>query len=52
MSKRKTIPAAEMFSGWRKDPAYVAEYSVLDEEFAIAAALIAARSHAELTQEE
>ena len=52
MRKKKTIPADELFSEWRKAPGYVAEYDALSEEFAIASAVIAARSHAGLTQEE
>ena len=52
MSKKKTIPAEDLFSEWRKVPDYVAEYGALEEESAIASALIAARSHAGLTQAE
>ena len=52
MTKKKTIPADDLFSEWRKDPDYVAEYDALEEEFAIASAVIAARSHAGLTQAE
>src|SRR5271170_3055764 len=49
---RKFIPVEEEFAEWRKDPAYVAEYEALEEEFALAAALIDARGHAEMTQEQ
>jgi ribosome-binding protein aMBF1 (putative translation factor) len=49
---RKTIPAAEAFAEWRKDPAYVAEYEALEEEFALAEAFIRARARADLTQEQ
>ena len=42
----------ELFKGWRKNPEYVREYEALAEEFAIAGAIIAARAHAGLTQEE
>lgn len=52
MSKRKTIPAGKVFAEWQKDPRYVAAYESLDEEFAIAGAIIAARAHAGLTQTE
>ena len=52
MSKRKTIRADDLFSEWRKDPGYVVEYDALGEEFAIASAVMAARSYAGLTQEE
>lgn len=37
---------------WLKDPAYRKEYDALEEEFALASALIEARSRAGLTQEE
>jgi ribosome-binding protein aMBF1 (putative translation factor) len=42
----------ELFKEWRKDPDYVREYEALEEEFAMARAVIAARVHAGLTQEE
>jgi DNA-binding transcriptional regulator YiaG len=35
---------------WMKDPEYRKEYDALEEEFALASALIAARSRAGLTQ--
>lgn len=38
--------------GWLKDPAFRAEYEALGGEFALAAALIDARTGADLTQEE
>lgn len=50
MSKKTTMD--ELFAEWRKDPAYVREYAALEEEFALAAALIKARADAALTQEE
>jgi len=37
---------------WMKDPEYRTEYDRLEEEFALASALIEARSRAGLTQEE
>jgi DNA-binding XRE family transcriptional regulator len=37
---------------WKKDPVFQAEYDALEEEFALAAALIEARKHANLTQEQ
>jgi ribosome-binding protein aMBF1 (putative translation factor) len=49
---RKFIPVEEAFAEWRKDPAYVAEYEVLEEEFALASALIKARGDADMTQEQ
>jgi len=44
------IPAETVFARWRKDPAYVAAYDALEDEFALAGALIKARSDAGLTQ--
>ena len=52
MSKKKTIAADKLFAKWREDPTYVEAYEALEKEFAIAAAVISARSHAGLTQEE
>lgn len=49
---RKYIPVSEAFQEWRKDPGYVAEYDALEEEFALASALIKARGAADLTQEQ
>jgi ribosome-binding protein aMBF1 (putative translation factor) len=49
---RKCIPVEEAFEEWRKDPEYVATYDALEEEFALASALIKARGEAEMTQEE
>jgi ribosome-binding protein aMBF1 (putative translation factor) len=46
------IPASRLFKEWGKDPEYVREYDALEEEFALAAALIAARAEAGLTQQE
>ena len=50
--KRKFIPVEEAFAEWRKDPEYVLEYEALEEEFALASALIKARSEADMTQEQ
>ena len=50
--KRKFIPAAESFAQWKKDPAYVAAYASLEEEFALASSLIKARAEADMTQEQ
>jgi len=52
MSREKTIPANDLSSEWRKDPDYVAKCDPVEEEFAIASAMIAPRSHAGLTQAE
>ncbi len=49
---RKLVPAGEAFADWRKDPKYVAAYDALEEEFALAAALIHARGEADMTQEQ
>jgi ribosome-binding protein aMBF1 (putative translation factor) len=50
--KRQYIPVGEAFKEWRKDPEYVAAYNALEEEFALASALIKARGDADLTQEQ
>ena len=42
----------ELRERWMKDPDFRAEYDALDEEFALAAALIDARAQAHLTQEQ
>ena len=49
---RKYIPVEEAFEEWRKDPEYVKAYEALEEEFALASALIKARGDAEMTQDE
>jgi ribosome-binding protein aMBF1 (putative translation factor) len=49
---RKTIPAREAISGWRKDSDFVAAYDVLEEEFALASQIIGARAQAGLSQSE
>ena len=48
----KRLLASEAFAEWRKDPKYVEAYENLAEEFALAEALIKARSDAHMTQEE
>jgi ribosome-binding protein aMBF1 (putative translation factor) len=50
--KSKRIAAQDVFADWRKDPAYVEAYDALEEEFALADALIRARAGADLTQGE
>ena len=52
MARHKAIPAEKVFAEWRKNPEYVREYEALEEEFALASAIIGARAHADLTQEE
>lgn len=49
---RKFIPVEEAAAEWRKDPAFVAAYDALEEEFALASALIKARAAADMTQEQ
>jgi ribosome-binding protein aMBF1 (putative translation factor) len=49
---KKMIPVEESFAEWRKDPEYVKAYDALEDEFALAAAMIEARAHAGLTQEQ
>ena len=47
---RKFIPVEESFARWRKDPEFMKEYDALEEEFALANALMRAR--ADLSQAE
>jgi len=49
---RKMIPVEESFSEWRKDPEYAKAYDALEDEFTLATAMIEARAHAGLTQEQ
>lgn len=49
---RKMIPVEDAFAEWRKEPEYVKVYDALEDEFALAAAMIEARAHAGLTQEQ
>ena len=49
---RKFIPANEAIAVWRKNPEFLAAYDALEEEFALAEALIKARAQADLTQEQ
>ena len=48
----KTIPLSKLSKEWFKDPEFVREYEALEEEFALANALIKARADAGLTREE
>ncbi len=52
MTRKRKRQVDDLFAEWRKDPRYLAEYDALDEEFTLAAAVIAARTYAGLTQEE
>jgi len=49
---RKYISAREVADEWLKDPAHKAAYDALEDEFALAGALIEARSKADMTQEQ
>jgi len=51
MTRGKRIPARRLIDEWRKDPAFVKDYDALEDEFALARAMIAARARAGLTQE-
>jgi ribosome-binding protein aMBF1 (putative translation factor) len=51
--KQKEIRAADLHEKWMKsDPEYARAYDALEDEFALAAAMIEARAHAGLTQEQ
>jgi ribosome-binding protein aMBF1 (putative translation factor) len=50
--KPKFIPVEETFEQWKKDPQYVEAYDALEEEFALASAMIKARGDADMTQEQ
>ena len=43
---------AQLHKKWLKEPAYRREYEALEEEFALASAMIATRARAGFTQEE
>jgi ribosome-binding protein aMBF1 (putative translation factor) len=49
---RKYIPVEEAAKEWMKDPEFRKAYDALEEEFALASALIRARGDADLTQEQ
>ena len=49
---KKTRPVNDLAKGWMKDPEFRAAYDALEEEFALAGALIDARAMADLTQEQ
>jgi DNA-binding XRE family transcriptional regulator len=49
---RKFLPVEESFREWETDPAFMAAYDALEDEFALARALIEARSRADMTQEQ
>ena len=49
---RKYIPVEEAAKRWMKNPEFRAAYDALEEEFALASALIKARGDADMTQED
>lgn len=49
---RRYIPVEEAAKEWMKDPEFRAAYDALEDEFALASALIKARGDADLTQEQ
>jgi len=49
---RKFIPVEEAAKEWFKNPAFVEAYEALEDEFALASALIKARGDAGMTQEQ
>jgi ribosome-binding protein aMBF1 (putative translation factor) len=49
---RKYIPAEEAAQRWTADPEFKAAYDALEDEFALASALIKARGDAGMTQEQ
>lgn len=50
--RRTSIPVRELASTWKQDPEFRKAYDALEDEFALAQALIAARAEVELTQEQ
>jgi ribosome-binding protein aMBF1 (putative translation factor) len=49
---RKMVPVEVSFAAWRKDPEHEKAYDALEDEFTLAAAMIKARAHAGLTQQQ
>jgi ribosome-binding protein aMBF1 (putative translation factor) len=49
---RRSIPVEDVAREWMKDPEFRAEFDALEEEFALATALIEARAKAAMTQEQ
>jgi ribosome-binding protein aMBF1 (putative translation factor) len=49
---RNYIPVEEAAKRWRKDPEFVVAYDALEDQFALASALIKARGDADMTQEQ
>lgn len=42
----------DMIKKWKKDPAFVAEYTTLEDEFALLEELLKARKQADMSQED
>ncbi|MEQ1715425.1 MAG: helix-turn-helix transcriptional regulator [Hyphomicrobium sp.] len=51
-SKVRLIPAEDVIAKARRNPEYRAAYDALEEEFALVASVIEARTRAKLTQEQ
>jgi ribosome-binding protein aMBF1 (putative translation factor) len=49
---RKFMPVEEAAKEWMKDPEFRTAYDSLEDEFALATALIRARGEADMTQED
>ena len=49
---RKYIPIEESANEWMENAEFAAAYDALEDEFAVASALIKARSDADMTQEQ
>lgn len=49
---RKYIPVEEAAQRWMADPEFKTAYDALEDEFALASALVKARGDADLTQEQ
>lgn len=49
---RKSLLVADVAKEWLKEPEFRAAYDSLEEEFALAQALIRARANADMTQEQ
>ncbi len=49
---RRYVPVEEVAKKWMKNPEFRAAYDALEDEFALASALIKARGDADMTQEQ
>ena len=50
--KASSVPVEEAAQDWMQRPEFVAAYEALEDEFALASALIKARGDAEMSQEQ